>query len=110
MIHMMSGLPVSSIPQCKQNRHEGACLQFFQAIGPFEPTFSEAHQASKMICKVRLLQSRIKTGSFLEQITTSSNELFKDCSSDMAVEIRKLGNPTRETTDNNNTVQHMVGS
>jgi hypothetical protein len=91
---MMPGLPVSSIPQCKENRHEGACLEFFQAIGRFEPIYMEAHQASKMICKVRSLKSRIKTPSFLEEIITSSNEVFKDCVFDMAVDIRKRANPT----------------
>ena len=70
----------------------------------------EAHQASKMICKVRSLKSRIKTGSFLEEIITSSNEVFKDCVSDMGVEIEKLGNPTRETAENNDTVKQIAGS
>ena len=70
----------------------------------------EAHQASKMICKVRSLKSRIKTHSFLEEIITSSNEVFKDCVSDMAVEIQKLGNPTRETAENNDTVKQIAGS
>jgi hypothetical protein len=70
----------------------------------------EAHQASKMICKVRSLKSRIKTRSFLEEIITSSNEVFKDCVSDMAVEIQKLCNPTRETAENNDTVNQIAGS
>jgi hypothetical protein len=91
---MMPGLPVSSIPQCNWNRHIGACLEFFQAIGRFEPTFIEALQASKMICKVMLLKLRIMTCSFLEEIITSSNEVFKDCVSNMVVKICKLGNPT----------------
>ena len=93
-IHMMPGLPFSSIPQCKQNRHEGTCLELFQAIGCFEPTFIEAHHASKMICKVRSLKSRIKTRSFLEEIITPRKEVFKDCESDMVVKFRMLGNPT----------------
>jgi hypothetical protein len=63
-----------------------------------------------MISKVKLLKSRIKTRSFLEEIITSSNEVFKDCVSDMAAEIRKLGNPTCETAENNDTVQQIVGS
>jgi hypothetical protein len=46
---MMPGLAFSSIPQCKENRHEGACLELFKAIGRFEPTVIEAHHASKMI-------------------------------------------------------------
>jgi len=89
---MMPGLQVSSIPQCRQNRHEGACLEFFQAIERFEPTFKEAHQASNKICRVRSFKSRIKTGSFLDDIITSSNEVFRDCESDMAVEIGWLRN------------------
>jgi len=91
---MMPGRPVSSIPQCKLNRHEGACLEFFHALCPFEPTFIEAHQASKMICNVRSLKSRNKTRSFLEEIITSSNEVFKDCISQMVEEIGMLGIPT----------------
>ena len=47
----------------------------------------KAHQASKMIFKVRSLKSPIKPRSFLEEIITSNNEVFKDCISDMAVEI-----------------------
>jgi hypothetical protein len=82
---MMPGLPVTSIPQCKYNRHEGACLELFQAIGHFEPTFIEAYQASKTICKVRSLKSRIKTRSFLEDIITSNNEVFRDFVSDIVV-------------------------
>jgi len=70
----------------------------------------EAHQASKMICKVRSLQSRIKTRSFLEEIITSSNEVFKDSVSDMAVEIQKLGVPTQETAENNDTVKQIAAS
>jgi len=84
---MMPGLPVSSIPQCKLNRHEGACLELFQAIGRFEPTFIDAHQASKMVCKVRSLISRINTCSSLEEIITSSNDVFNDVECVIAVGI-----------------------
>jgi hypothetical protein len=35
--------------------------------------------------------------------------VFNDCVSDMAVEIQKLGNPTRETAENNDTVKHIAG-
>jgi len=91
---MMRGLPVSSIPQCKYNHHEGACLQSFQAIGPLQPTFIEAQQASNMIYNVRLLNSRTKTRSLFEDIITSSNMVFKDFESDIAVGNRNLGNST----------------
>jgi len=84
---MISGLPVSIIPQCKYNPIEDACLESFQAIGRLEPTFIRAHHASKMICKVSALKSGIKTPSFLEEIITTSNEVFKDFESDMAVGI-----------------------
>jgi hypothetical protein len=107
---MMPGLPVSLIPQCKSNRHEGACLEFFHAIGRFEPTFIEAHQTSKMICKVMSLKSQIQTLLFLEAIITSSNEVFKDWVSDMAVEIRKLGNPTWETAEYKDTAKQIACS
>jgi hypothetical protein len=70
----------------------------------------EAHQASKMICNVMSHKSQIKTHSFLEEIITSSNEVFKDCVSDMVAEIHKLGNPTRETAQNNDIVKQIAGS
>ena len=66
-MHMMPGLPVSSIPQCKYNRHEGSSLESFHVIGCFGSTFIEAHQASKMSCKVRSLKSQMKTRLFLEE-------------------------------------------
>ena len=94
MIHMMSGLLVSSIPWCKLNRHEGASLKLSQATGRFEPIFIEGNQASKMICKVRSLTSWIKTHSFVEYIITSSNEVFKDFVSGIAVGILTLSNST----------------
>jgi hypothetical protein len=81
----MPALPVSSIQQSKLNHHTGACLELFQAIGRFEPTFIEAHQAWKMICKVRSLKSRMKTGSLFEENINSSNEVFGQSISDIAV-------------------------
>jgi hypothetical protein len=103
-VHMMPGLPVFSILQCKLNRHEGTWLELCQALGRFKPICIEAHQALKMICKVRLLKSRTTTVSFLEDIITTSNEEFKDFESDMAVGIRKLCNPTRENVESDVTV------
>jgi hypothetical protein len=50
----------------------------------FEATFIEAHHASKMICKVTLLKSRIKTPSLLEEIVTSNNDVVKHCVFEMA--------------------------
>jgi len=52
----------------------------------------------------------MKTHAFLEEIITSSNEVFKDFESDMAVGIRKLVNLTRETAESNNTVHLLAGS
>ena len=106
----MQGLPVSSIPQCKLNRHDGACLECFHAIGRLNPTFIEAHQESKMISNVRWLKSRIKTRSFVEEIITSSNEVFKDCVSDMVIEMGKLGIPTPDCAENHDTVTQNAGS
>jgi hypothetical protein len=63
-------------------------------MGRFEPRFIEAHQVSKMGCKVSSLTSRIMTGFFLEEIITWSKEVYKDFESVMAGEIRMLGNPT----------------
>jgi len=56
------------------------------------------------------LKSRIKTGSFFEEIINSSNEVFKDFISDMAVEIWMLGISTREPAENNDTVKPTAGS
>jgi len=109
-IHIMPGLPVCSIPQCNPNCQEGACLEIFPAIGRFEPTFIETHQPSKMIWKVRSLKSCIRTHSFIEEIITSSNEMFKHFESDMAVGIRNLGNPTGKTAEGNYTVKQTAGS
>jgi hypothetical protein len=63
-----------------------------------------------MVCKVRSLNLRIKIRSFLEEIITSSNEVLKDCVSDMVVEIQKLGNPTQKTAENSDTVKQTAGS
>jgi len=109
MIHMMPGLRVSSIPQCKETPHEGVCRELFQALGRFVSTFIEAHQASNIICKVWLLKPRIKTGLFLEEIITLSNKEFKDFESDIAVGIRKLGNPTPKSAKGNDTAQPTAG-
>jgi hypothetical protein len=73
-------------------------------MGRFEPTFIEAHNASKILYQVKSLKLRIKTASFLDEIITSRNEVFKGFVSEMAVEIRKLGNKTRKTAQNTNTV------
>ena len=87
MIHIMAGLPVSSIPQGKLNCHEGAYLELFQAIESFESTFIEVHQASNMIWRVRSFKSRIKTRLLLEDIITSSHEVFIDSELDMMLGI-----------------------
>jgi len=50
------------------------------------------------------------TRSFLEEIITSSNVVFKDCVFDMVVEIGKLGILTRETAENHDTATQNVGS
>jgi hypothetical protein len=101
---MTPGLLDTLIPQCKWNRHEGACLEAFQAIGSFDSIFIEAHHGSNMICKVMSLTSRIKTRSFSEEIVISSNEVVKDYESDMAVQIRKLGNTSRKVAEMNDKV------
>jgi len=96
-IHMMPGLLVPSIPQCKMKCHKGGCLESFQAIGHFQPPYIEAELASNMIWKVRSLKLRIKTQSFVENIITSSKKVFIDWESDMVVGIWKLCNTSWET-------------
>jgi len=109
-IHMISGQPISSILQCKYNCDDDSCQEFFREIGRFGPISIEAHQASKMNWKGSSLKSWIKTRSFLEEIITSSNEMFKDCVSDMVVGIWKLGNPTWETAKSNIIFKQTAGS
>jgi hypothetical protein len=46
----------------------------------------------------------------MEEMTTSSNEVFKDFEPDMAVDILKLGKPPGETAENNDTVKQTGGS
>jgi len=84
---MMPGLPVSFIPQCKLNKHQGAYVELFQEIGLFEPKFIEAYQALMMICDIRLLKSQIMTCPFLDDIITSSSNVVKDCESEITVAI-----------------------
>jgi len=52
----------------------------------------------------------MKAHSFFDEIVTSRNEVFKDFVSDMAVDIRMLGIPTRETAENDDTLQQTAGS
>jgi len=109
-IHMMPRLPVSSSPQCKLIRHEGACLEKYQPIECFEPTFIEAHQVSNMISKARSLKSRIKTHSSFEDIITPHNTVFTDCESDMVVGIWNLRNSSLVTVKSYGSVELNAGS
>jgi hypothetical protein len=52
----------------------------------------------------------MKIHSFLEEIITSSKEVFKCFESDMPVRIRMLGDPTRETAEYNKKVKQTAGS
>jgi len=61
-----------------------------------------------MICNVRLLKSRIKTRSLLEEIISSSKEVFKDLECDMAVRIGTLVDPTRKTGVTDDTVMRTA--
>jgi len=106
----MPGLLVASIPQCKLNRHDATCLELFQAIGSFKSSFIEAYQVSKIICNVRLLKSRIKTNSFVEEFITVSKGVFKNRGSAMAVRFRTLGDLTQEIPESNDTVMQTTGS
>jgi hypothetical protein len=97
IIHIIPGLPVSSILQCTLHCHEYACLELFQVVGPYEPTVIEAHQAWKMICDVRSHKLVIKPTSFLEEFINCSNEIFNNCESTITVGITELDYPTQET-------------
>jgi len=96
-IHMMPWQLVSSIPRWPLNCQEGACYEWFRVIGRFEPASIEAHWVSNMICKVWSLKSGIRTHSFLEYSITSSNEVFEEFESAIAIGIWKWRNSTWET-------------
>jgi len=96
-INMKPGMPVSSIPQCKLHRDESTCLQSFQAIQCFEPTFLEAPWQLTKISKLRLLKSRIKINSFLDDIITCLNTVFKDSEWDIIVGIWQMHLSTWQT-------------
>jgi len=96
---MIPGVPVSSFPQSQKDHHEGTHQEWFQALEYFEPTFMEAHEALKMILKVRSLKSQIKQRSFLQDIITFSNEVLKDIEFNMVVRNRELVNTRRETAE-----------
>jgi len=98
-IRMVHWLGVSFISHCKSNRQHDAGREIFQPISHFEPIFIEAHKVSKMISKVRLYKSGIKSWAFLEEIIIWGNELFKDFNSDVDGRIRIVGNQTRETAE-----------
>jgi len=83
-IHVMPRLPVSSIPQCNYNHHEGPCLYSFQAIVHFDPTFIAAHQALSIIDNERLHKSWIMTCSVLEDIPTCCNMFLNKVQLDVA--------------------------
>jgi len=80
---MMLGPLVSSVMECQLKHHKAACIELFQETEHFEPTFTEAHEKSNMICKVMSLKSRIKTHSLLEEIKISSTEVYQDFESDI---------------------------
>jgi hypothetical protein len=63
-----------------------------------------------MICEVWSLKSEMETCSLFEEIITSSNDVYKDFESDMAVGIRMQGNPTQETAKGNNTTKQNASS
>jgi len=82
---MITGLPVSSILQCNYTHHGDACRELFKAIERLEATTIDAHQASKMACKVMSFKSRIKPSTFLDENISCSHEVFKDFGTDMAL-------------------------
>jgi len=51
----------------------------------------------------------MKTHSFVEEIITSSNEVFNDFESDMAGEIRTLSDPFWGTSKDKDTVKQNAG-
>jgi len=63
-----------------------------------------------MICKVTSLKLQIKGCSFLDDIITSSNEIFTDFESDIAEGISKLGNSACGTVETIVIVKQEAGS
>jgi hypothetical protein len=79
-------------------------------MGRFELTLIAAQQVLETFCNIRLLTSQITAHLFLEEIITSSIEVFQDLESDMAVGIRNLGIATRAAAESNVIVQQNAGS
>jgi hypothetical protein len=94
MRHRMPELPDSSIPLWNVTHHQGTCLDLFQAIGCFEPTVKQAHQTSKMICKTKLLKSRLQALPLVQDLIISYTQVLKDFEFYVDVAIWKLSNST----------------
>jgi hypothetical protein len=110
MIPKLLGLPVSSIPQCKWNHLNRRCRVLFEAIETFEWTFIEVHQASNIIRRVRSFKSQIQSYLLLDDIITSSNEVFTDFESDIVLGIWSLCISGWVTVKSYNSVKYAAGS
>jgi hypothetical protein len=63
----------------------------------FEPPFREDHKSHNIIRNVRLLKSQIRTHLVLEEMETTSNEVFDDIEFRIPAGVSILGMSTRET-------------
>jgi hypothetical protein len=84
---MIPQLPVYSTPQCISRRQEGPDLELLEIIGCFDFKFTEGHQASCMICKVRTLKLPIRTSPFLEDMMIYTKKVYNDLNFNIAVGI-----------------------
>jgi len=108
-IHMILGMQVCSIPKCKLYHHHAICPQIFPAIGHWKIPFIQVDQSLKVMCKIQSLTLSMHTGSYFEDIITSSSEVFTDLQSHIMVGIWKVGNPPQEAPKSDFIVNYNTG-
>lgn len=101
---------MSSIPQCKQKRHECASQELFHPNGRVKSSFIDTHQALNMICTGRWVKLQIKTHLCFHDIITSSNQMFIDWESDMAVECQRVCHSAQETIEGDIIIEYNAGA
>jgi len=97
-----AGLLYSAVYIELPRRHR---LVLYPTMELFVHTFVDAHEVSNMVYYGRSLKSWIKTPAVLDDIWTSSNVVYENLQSNIAVEILKHGNSTSKTVKINVTVQ-----
>jgi hypothetical protein len=84
-----------------------------RSIPSNRPIRAYIHQSPRYIendLQIKVAQIGKKDTFILGAIITSRDEVFHDCASDTVVEISMLGNMTRKTDENKDTLQQTGGS